>query len=82
MDIEGCEEEVDLGWQQELGRVGPEWRVDVEWLLGLVFYVRFWAVEDCAEREEGQEVGLKPDVTQESTLRRQCHKQFQAVTLA
>lgn len=75
--MEGREAEVDLGGQQELGRVGAEWRVDVERVLGLVFHARFRAVEDWPEREEGQEVGLKKlDVAPESTLRRRGHNHF------
>ena len=50
--FERCTKEVDLGGKQELGCLGTGWRLDVEWILGLLFHEGVWALEDWKEQTE------------------------------
>lgn len=52
LDLQGCETKMDLAGQQELGCLGAERWMDVEWALGLVFHESFWALEDREQQKD------------------------------
>ena len=49
---ERCEEEVDMGGQQELCCLVYGWSVGAEWVLGLGLHEGFWVVEDWEGAEK------------------------------